>query len=264
MIPKSRGAFALRAGILLFLTGSLGLSRMASAHEADDRHEHEGRLRADTDRQQTPRYGAFEFRLGPYRPRVDSEFNGATPYEDAFGNRRSLSFGLQADWQALRIPHFGSLGPGVGVHWFQRKGTAPFTNPTTEEKSAHPDRLWIVPAYAVLVLRVDVLKTDLRIPVVPYVKGGFAMALWEARDAKKVSVQDGEKGRGLETGLQFQVGAMFHLNPLMPQAALDMDAGSGVNDAYLFAEWWVSDIDSFDQGMQVGTNTWTFGLAIEF
>jgi hypothetical protein len=57
---------------------------------------------------------------------------------------------------------------------------------------------------------------------------------------------------------------MLHLNPLAPQMAADMDNSTGVNDAYLFAEWWVSDVDSFGKGMQIGVNTWMVGVAIEF
>ena len=73
-----------------------------------------------------------------------------------------------------------------------------------------------------------------------------------------------EKARGLETGLQAQLGLMFHLNPLAPQAAADMDNSAGVNNAYLFGELWLSDINSFGSGMQVGTTTWVAGLALEY
>jgi hypothetical protein len=89
--------------------------------------------------------------------------------------------------------------------------------------------------------------------------------LWESRDARSVSeAAEGDKARGIETGLQAQLGLMLHLNPLSPQAAVDMDAASGVNNAYLFAEWWISSVNSFGSGMQVGTNTWMAGLAVEY
>jgi hypothetical protein len=75
---------------------------------------------------------------------------------------------------------------------------------------------------------------------------------------------DGSKARGLETGLQLQAGLMVQLNPLQPQWAIDMDNSSGVNTANLFLEWWMSDVNSFGSGMQVGTDTWVAGLALEF
>jgi hypothetical protein len=89
--------------------------------------------------------------------------------------------------------------------------------------------------------------------------------LWEARDAQSVSYgQDGSTGRGIETGFQGQLGLMLQLNPLSPQAAIDMDNHAGVNNAYVFGELWLSSVDSFGTGMQTGTRTWVAGLAIEF
>lgn len=244
-------------GTLLTGTG------LAHAHEADAPHDHtSGTLAYDYEAKRSPQHWAFELRLGPYIPRVDSEFSGATPYEDSFGTKPSLSVGLEADYQILRIPYFGTIGPGVGLHWFRKGGIAEFTDGT--EGSAHTNSLWIIPMYAVGVLRVDVLARELHFPLVPYAKGGFAWAFWESRDAGKVSKISDEKARGLETGLQAQLGLMFHLNPLAPQAAADMDNSSGVNNAYLFGELWLSDIDSFDSGMQVGTTTWVAGLALEY
>lgn len=234
------------------------------SHQVDAPGDHtHGVLEYDYTRNRSPQYAAVELRFAPYRPRVDSEFDGATPYADSFGTKPGFSVGAEGSWQALRIPHFGSLGPGVGIHWFRKSGIAEFTS--GDPGSVHPNSFWILPMYGVGVLRVDVLAQDLRIPLVPYVKGGLAWALWESRDAGKVSVAaDGRKARGLETGYQVQAGVMVHLNPLHPQWAIDMDNSSGVNNAYLFIEWWYSDVDSFGRGMQVGTNTWTAGLALEF
>jgi nitroreductase len=44
--------------------------------------------------------------------------------------------------------------------------------------------------YAVVVLRVDVFAKEFKIPVVPYLKGGLALGLWESRDASEVSDAD--------------------------------------------------------------------------
>ena len=43
-----------------------------------------------------------------------------------------------------------------------------------------------------------------------------------------------------------------------------MDNSVGVNNSYFFGEWSSSDVDSFGEGMQVGADTWTLGLAFEF
>ncbi len=245
------------------------MSLNAFAHEDDDPAGHDTRAYDpdyDPERYRSPRYGAFEFRIGPYFPQVDSEFGGATPFADSFGDSSAIAIGFEADWQALRIPHFGSLGPGLGWHYTQKSGVAPFAGPPLNDNgpSAHKQRFWLMPMYLVAVLRVDVFAKEFSIPVVPYLKGGLAVGLWESRDASQVSEFDDVRGQGLETGLQFQLGAMLHLNPLSRQASIDMDNTSGVNDAYLYIEWWKSSVDSFGKGMQVGTSTWMAGLAIEF
>ena len=101
-------------------------------------------------------------------------------------------------------------------------------------------------------------------PFVPYAKLGFAVNLWNARDGGKVSKANGEVGKGMELGFNTHLGLMVHLNPLSQQGATDMDASTGINDAYLFAEWWYSNVNSFGSGMQVGTSTLCAGVAVEF
>lgn len=253
---------SLLSALSLVLLSSLSTPAFAHQVDAPGDHHH-GTLEYDYTQNRSPQYAALELRFAPYLPNVDRNLGGATPYEDSFGTKPGFSVGFEGSWQALRIPHFGSLGPGLGVHWFRKSGIAEFTS--GDPGSAHPNSFWILPMYGVAVLRVDVLARDFRIPLVPYVKGGLAWALWESRDAGKVSVAaDGRKARGLETGLQLQAGLMVQLNPLQPQWAADMDNSSGVNSAYLFLEWWMSDVDSFGSGMQVGTDTWVAGLALEF
>jgi len=271
MTPSPVESASLRRASLCAVLLATSWCSVAIAHEADDPHRHREKAvdpRFDADRYRTNRYGAFEFRVGPYLPQVDSDLSG-TPYEDSFGDKPSISVGLEADFQILHIPHLGSLGPGIGLHYSRRSGKALFGDPEVDtpnagERSAHPHSLWLMPMYAVAVFRLDLFKRDFNIPIVPYAKGGFAMGLWEARDASELSEAEGVKGRGLETGLQFQLGGMLYLNPLAPQAALDMDNSTGVNDAYLFVEWWKSDLNSFGKGLQMGTSTWMAGITVEY
>lgn len=254
----------------LAIAGLLLAPSPASAHEEDDPDGDFTRAYEpdyDPNRYRSPRYGAFEFRIGPYSAHIDDEFDTATPYADAYGSKGALAIGVEFDWQPLRISHLGSLGLGVAWHWTQKGGTAPYAGdpaPGNPEESAHKQKLWIMPMYTVAVFRLDVFAKEYHVPIVPYAKGGFAFAFWQARDASSLSEYNGIKGKGLETGLQFQLGAMLHLNPLSAQGTIDMDNSTGVNDAYLYIEWWKSSVDSFGKGMQVGTSTWMTGLALEF
>lgn len=256
----------LRSALLAALSSAaLGLTSHAQAHESDAGNApRQVRVSSDPSKLRSKRYGALELRLAPYFPAVDREFSSATPYRDAFGKGPSWTFGLEVDWQIFHIPHLGSLGPGLAWHFGWKNGTAPFTDPNTPGESAHPQRMWIMPMYAVAVFRLDVLKQDLRIPLVPYAKFGLAVNMWEARDGHELSTANDIKGKGLEYGWTGHLGLMLHLNPLSPQSATDMDVSVGVNDAYLFVEWWYSDVSSFGKGMQVGSNTLSLGLTAEF
>jgi hypothetical protein len=236
------------------------------AHQ-EDSVEPERRPRSanyDLEKLRTKRYGAFEFRIAPYFPAVDKEFSGATPYNDAFGKKPAWALGIEGDWQIFHIPHLGSIGPALAWHYLTRKGTADFTDPNTEGESEHPQRFWMMPMYAVAVFRLDVLKQDFSIPIVPYAKFGFAAYLWQGLDANKISKAGDLKAKGLEYGWTGHLGLMLHLNPLSPQSAADMDASTGVNDAYLFAEWWYSDVSSFGNGMHVGSSTISAGITVEY
>ncbi len=260
----------MRVNIVAALTAALAslvllVTPHGHAHELDAGNPpRQVRINNDLSKLRSKRYGALELRIAPYFPAVDREFSSATPYRDAFGKGPSWTFGLEGDWQIFHIPHLGSIGPGLGWHFGWKNGTAPFTDPATPGESAHPQRMWIMPMYAVGVFRLDVLKQDLRIPLVPYAKFGVAVNIWEARDGHKLSTAEGIKGKGLEYGWTGHLGVMLHLNPLSPQGATDMDVSVGVNDAYLFVEWWYSDVSSFGKGMQVGSNTLSMGLAVEF
>lgn len=259
------GARRLREIAALLLTFAPNL---ALAHPDDDPdYEERERLHAPLrgqDSYRSPQYAALEVRFGPYRPRVDSEFNGAaTPFNDSFGSGESVMGGAEVDYQFLRIPHLGTLGAGFGFSYVQYNADAPFADGSGTSK--HPMGFWIMPMSLLGVLRFDVFARDFGVPLVPYLKGGLVYALWEARDASRTSQTDaGVKGVADEFGLTVNPGLMLELNFLAPQQAIDMDIASGVNHAYAFFEGTFSSVDSFGSGMQVGASTWVAGVAIEY
>ena len=213
---------------------------------------------------ESPQNAAFEVRFGPYTPNVDDEFGGgATPYEDTFGDDTRWMIGLEVDWQAIRIDHFGSFGPGVGWGYTTASADAPLSS--SGDRSEQETSLSIMPMYAVGVLRVDVLTHDLHIPLVPYAKAGLGFAMWWSGDADESGRDDqGTIGRGLSYGFQWALGIMLHLDPLDRGSARTMDLETGVNNSYLFIEWYNSMLDGFGGDvLQVGTSTWIAGLALE-
>lgn len=248
------------AGAALVLA-AIGWSGVASAQGTDELGPYGG---LDNRHQyESPQYAAFELRFGPYRPEVDSEFGGAKPFADTFGDDNRYLFGIEVDWQALRIPHFGSFGPGFGWGYTKFSADALLAD-GSGGRSAQGTTLNIMPMYLVGVLRVDVLARETVVPLVPYAKAGFGYALWWSSDGDGAAHgDDGAIGRGASYGPQFALGGMFLLDVIDRTSAVEMDATTGVNNSYFFLEWYRSQIGAGGDQMNVGTNTWMLGLALE-
>jgi hypothetical protein len=208
---------------------------------------------------------AVELRFGRYVPNVDDEFSGTTPFRDTFGKGNRYLIGLEVDWQALRIPHFGTFGPGLGWGYTTMSARA-FLPASPDVRAEEETSLSIMPMYLAAVLRADVLARETPVPVVPYAKLGLGYALWWSSNEDGTSRSATRKvGRGASYGPQYALGAMLLLDILDRDTAVQMEASAGVNNSYFFVEWYVSHLNGFDAGdqMQVGTNTWMLGLAFE-
>jgi len=226
----------------------------------------------------SPQNFAAELRFSAFTPAIDSDpsLGGKTPFATVFGSGPRLLVSGEFDWQALRIPHFGTLGPGVGVGFTEASGNAMFASPhgpNMTMTSGETTSLDIYPFDALAVLRIDVLWHDLGIPIVPYLKAGFGVALWRATNTLGTSVYVDPKsgqstsGEGHSIGTHVALGIAFNLNVIDPSAAKDWDEQSGVNSTYLFAEWTREDLDGLglqSDPLRVGGTGWTFGLAFEF
>jgi hypothetical protein len=222
---------------------------------------------------ESPQNFAAEVRFAAFTPEVDSDPNldGKTPYKDTFGSNPRLEVGIEFDWQALRIPHFGTIGPGVSAGYTKASDPALFQAPhgvTGTKVSGEQTTLEIFPFYGVLVLRADVLWREAGVPLVPYGKIGLGYALWNASNTLGTSHAQGLAGEGSSFGTQVALGLAFNLNPFDVYAAENFDDSLGVNNSYLFAEWTRSDLDgslsSQKDVLRVGGTAWTFGLAFEF
>jgi hypothetical protein len=218
----------------------------------------------------SPQNFAIEIRLSPYHPDIDSDpaLHGATPYQNVFGTAPRFFIGAEFDWQALRIPHLGVLGPGISGGYTHASDPAQFTMPHNGSTvSGETTSLTIFPLAALAVLRVDVLWRDVGIPLVPYAKVGVAYALWKASNTLGTSSFEGVSGRGGSFGTHVAAGISLNLNPFDAYAAQNLDDSMGVNGTYLFAEWTREDYNGLgfqSDPLRVGGTNWTFGLAFEF
>ncbi len=242
-----------------------------------------GEARAQTSRRETtygghrgfesPQNFAFELRFSPFTPDVDKDpsLHGATPFNDRFGSNPRLLFGAELDWQAARIPHVGTLGPGIGAGYSTMTRPAAFAPPRTGI-SGEDTSFEVFPFYVVGVLRADALWRELGIPFVPYAKIGIGYSLWRASNTLGTSAYtsptSGQRvlGEGHTFGTELAFGLGFNLNALDPYAARNFDDAMGVNGTYLFAEWTRSDLNGLFQqnALSVGGTYWTFGITFEF
>jgi len=211
---------------------------------------------------ESPQHYALELRFGPYVPRIDDDFRGAAnpPYRTVFGDDRRIAGGLEFDWQALRIPMLGTLGPGLGWSYTHMSAPAVFSNGGAP--SAENTNLSIMPMYAVGVFRLDVLARQTPIPLVAYGKAGIGYGLWWS--GNDVETQR----RGHSWGSHLAVGGMLLLDAIDPHSATELDNETGINNSYFFFEWMDSRLggisDTPDHAtLRIGTSTWMMGLALE-
>lgn len=132
-------------------------------------------IQPENDRYRSPQHFAVELRLGPYRPNIDSEFDGgATPHANFFGSGRRLMTQVEVDYQFIR--HVGSVGVGLGIGYFTEEGQNRIL--ATSELSDDKTTLRLIPLSLSLVYRFDLPYEQWGFPLVPYGKAGLDYALW--------------------------------------------------------------------------------------
>lgn len=259
------------------LAAALSTMTLALEARADDET---GVLMSGRHEFESPQNFNLELRFSPYVARVDYDPSlSGNPYSSTFGTTPRLEFAGEFDWEAFRVPHVGTLGLGGSVGFTQMTALALLANPPpppASPYSAEKTDLTIIPMYAVVVLRADVLDRDAHIPIVPYVKVGLGMALWRAHNdggTSTVTTSSGTSvtGEGHTVGTQVALGLGFDLNVLDEHTARAFDNAIGVNHTYIFGEAYVSTLQGLGQAhaMWVGNGSftapaWAFGMAFEF
>ncbi len=265
MIRSLSGRRTRGAWISSIVAGALALGTTLHAQDA-----HAESVTKRHERFETPQRFALELRFSPYRPQIDDEpaLNGKTPYKSTFGTMPRLMFGGEFDWQALRIPHFGTLGPGLGLGYTNMSDTARLIRDGS--LSGDDTSLDIWSFYTVGVLRVDVLWRELGIPFVPYAKAGLGLGLWRAGNtggtAEAKTSTGTVSGKGYTFGTHVAAGLALALDFLDRSSAVNLDEAVGINNTYLYGELYMSMLNGLgqDNALRVGTNSWTLGMAFEF
>lgn len=218
---------------------------------------------------QSPRRFFFEFKLGPYAPNIDSEFDGgAAPFAHIFGDDTHLMFKGEVDvqlWQG-----FGSIGVGGVIGYYSASAAAYLDDGNVPSSSAtrsgSETSISLIPLSLLAVYRFDWPAIKFSIPVVPFVKAGLNYTVWWIDVDGKTASFDGDEATGGSLGWQFNAGAALVLDILEPQAAKTLDVELGINHTYLFFEFVHVAADGFgsDTSLNVGDTSWQAGIAFEF
>jgi len=205
---------------------------------------------------QSPRRFLFELRFGSYTPAIDSEFNGATPYDSIF-HGAGLLFGGELEVELFQ--RFGTLSVGGRLGYFTKSAPALLKEDPTKT-SATETSISILPMAILAIYRFDYLAQRWRVPLIPYAKFGFNYNVWWITKAGSDTVKGGT------FGWEFHAGGAFLLDVLEPNAAKTLDVELGINHTYLFFEYSLYRADNFGSStaLHVGDSTWTAGLALEF
>jgi hypothetical protein len=256
----ARGGFA-AATLLTMLVASPRAAR------AQDFAQEASVVEGETyNRYKSPQRFAFELTFGPYRPDIDSEFNGArTPYKDYFGSGQSLLTRIELDYQFWH--RYGSLAAGVGVGYFSVTGDSPAAN-GTGAATGDQSQLKVIPVSLSLVYRFDYFLQERGFPLVPFGKLGLDWAYWQNTDGNG-NIADADssgRGRGGTLGWHVAGGIALVLDFLDPDASHDFDQDLGVNHTALTFEVYHADISGLGQAdrLHVGDTNWTLGLLLEF
>jgi hypothetical protein len=258
----------------------------ASAQDVDEFGPY-GRPKDDIN-YESPQHWAFELRIGPYYPQIDSapgltaSPSGQFPAAESLGTGHRVMVGMEGDWQALRLGKILSFGPGFGMGYTVLSKSAPYgPNPDPNSPNQTPPagisigapspmsstlKLWV--QWVDAVVRLDALNKMFRIPVVFTAKLGMGQALWWAGKGNLAGrdATTGTIGHGRSWGPTWALGAMFDLNFMQPERARRLDAISDINHMYIFAEWYQLKLDGFgsDTQLRVGDSDWVIGYALEF
>ena len=225
----------------------------------------------DGDEDDFPKWN-LAFRIGPYSPNVDNEFEDrgdtSRPFETTFGTGSSLYVGVDVE-RYLHINHYWQIGVSfTGGHVsntaqaFASNGGVAETNNRTEDDTTFR----LIPLSISGVFRLTALDELWNIPLVPYAKLGLSYYIWRFEDANGVSEAEGRDGNGATQGYQASLGIAIRAEKLDGSSARSLRNELGIHHAGFFIEYLTAQVNGFgsDTKLNVGDDTFVAGLNFEF
>ena len=214
----------------------------------------------------------LEFRIGPYSPNVDAEFEDrgetARPFETTFGTDSSLylGFGVQ---RHVHINHLWQIGVSfTGGHMSKTAQSFSSSDGVTDtnNRTADDTTFRLIPFSVSGVFRLTALDEMWNIPIVPYAKLGLSYYIWRFETPNGVSEADGRTASGASLGYQASLGLAIRAEKLDGSSARSLRNEMGIYHAGFYFELLTAQVNGFgsDTRLNVGDNTFVAGINFEF
>jgi hypothetical protein len=195
-------------------------------------------------RAESSRYGSFELGAGNYRPNIDAQAGlvAPLPYEQIFGTGRGWMFRAGISRAFFTFPGALEVGFRTGFFRDSGKGLQILNGAISDTKSGDSTTFNVVPTSLTLTYRFDLLADRYNIPFAPYGRVALERYNWW------VTGSSGSGGKsGATNGYSATGGLAFLLDFVDESLARELDADTGINHTYLFADVtksWVKDFGS--------------------
>lgn len=210
-------------------------------------------------------------KLGPYVPGIDAQLGEQPgPYETMFGTGGVMPV---LDVERIIFRRAGHVAIAGNLGFFSttanawRQGSSP-SDPDRPKARSDSNSFRLMPMSIGISYRLTQLHEHLKIPLVPYARGGLAYYLWWIKapngDVARVEGAD-DKALGASLGLVGAVGISLRLEWLDKDAMQSMRE-SGTRHAGIYAEIQGGKVDGFgsEKKLSVGDTTWFAGVDFEF
>lgn len=217
----------------------------------------------------SPTRGFMEFKMGPYLPQVDNEFDANGPYQEFFGNSSMVYGEFELDyhlWQGI-----GKLSLGAHAGYGRVRGRLHLSGDedaaiAAGEEVSERATFRIIPIRGSLIYRYDYSAHNHGIPLVPVVKAGLNYNFWRVAEPNGDTAEaEGRMASGGRAGWHVTAGLHLHLDFLDRRSAAAFDMSWGIRNSYLFGEYNWTRVNGFgSEGIDLSANHWSIGLAFEF
>ncbi len=214
---------------------------------------------------------AFEIKLGPYHPDVDSEPGLAfRPYDTTFGTGKIILPQIELDW--FPFHYWGELGLAFSLGYTQQTAHSFIFdpgNPTDlNNRSADTTGFHLLPFSVSVVYRFTELADRTYVPIVPYVKLGLSYYTWWVTrgTGALATTKTGKDALGATPGWQTSVGLTFRVDAIDPDASKNLSVELGIEHVGLFFELTYANVSGLwmSDKLYVGDLYWSGGVNFEF